>query len=83
LAQKHQARFTPVTPPRTLTFAEKQAILSFANRYPVLGKERADEIATDYVSALRGSNADSTGASPAEYLAGIARTLRGEGEQPC
>ena len=30
---------------RTLTHEEKQAILSFARRYPILGKSRADEIA--------------------------------------
>ena len=39
------ADFPKLTPPRKLNHEEKQAILMFAHRYPLLGKARADEIA--------------------------------------
>ena len=44
----------PVVPPRKLKFEEKQAILSFARRYPLLGKARSDEIAKIWAAKLRG-----------------------------
>jgi len=66
-----------------LAYEEKQAILSFASRYPLLGKARADEIAGILVGKLKGaavapetapvgSGPDS---SPSAYLLGIARGL--------
>jgi uncharacterized RDD family membrane protein YckC len=54
---------------------EKQGILMFARRYPLLGKARADEIAAPYAKALRGD--DESGA-PADYLLGIGRKLVGD-----
>ena len=66
---------------RKLGYEEKQAILSFARRYPLLGKARADEIAEIWTAKLRG--AESLGAKTeteprgSDYLLGIARTLGG------
>ncbi|MDR2101414.1 MAG: RDD family protein [Treponema sp.] len=42
-----------ITPGRPLSYEEKQALLLFARRYPLLGKARADEIARPYAAALR------------------------------
>jgi uncharacterized RDD family membrane protein YckC len=64
-----------VTPSLKLGYEEKQAILSFARRYPLLGKARADEIAKEWAGKL---GADSEASSSA-YLLGIARTLGGVG----
>lgn len=56
-----------------LSGEEKQGILMFLRRYPLLGKARADEIAAPFVEALRGhggggpdsTGVDSTGADSA------------------
>ena len=64
----------PVVPQRALSWEEKQAILMFARRYPLLGPARADEIAREYAASLKGEEADSGSA----YLLGIARRLSGE-----
>ena len=82
-------------PAFTLSYEEKQAVLDFARRYPLLGKARAGEIAGDYAACLRIGKAprEGSGASPedtfgsAEYLLGIARGLSGDvlfpaGERP-
>jgi len=63
-------------PSRKLNYEEKQAILSFARRYPLLGKARADEIAGLWVDKLRytGPGAEPEGSA---VLLGIARTLGG------
>ena len=64
-----------VTPSRKLGYEEKQALLAFARRYPLLGKARADEIAGIWAAKL---GADSgAGASASAYLLGIAHTLGG------
>ncbi|MDR3167000.1 MAG: RDD family protein [Treponema sp.] len=42
-----------ISPGRPLSYEEKQALLSFARRYPLLGKARADEIARPYAAVLR------------------------------
>ncbi|GHV70158.1 RDD family protein [Spirochaetia bacterium] len=73
-----------VNPPRRLSYEEKQAILMFARRYPLLGKERADEIAHDYTEILRGEGGIENAPLPQEqddsgYLLGIARGLSGDG----
>jgi uncharacterized RDD family membrane protein YckC len=47
-----QAAARSMTPPGHLSFEEKQGILMFARRYPLLGKARADEIARAYVDCL-------------------------------
>jgi uncharacterized RDD family membrane protein YckC len=61
---------TPVVPGRALSFEEKQGVLMFARRYPLLGTVRADEIARPF--------APETAESPSGYLLGIARTFSGE-----
>jgi uncharacterized RDD family membrane protein YckC len=78
-----------VVPPRPLSYEEKQAVLMFARRYPLLGRARADEIAHDYAESLRRANSASpaavspVAASPeppgdGEYLLGIALRLSGD-----
>ncbi|GHV40870.1 RDD family protein [Spirochaetia bacterium] len=61
----------------TLSFEEKQAILMFARRYPLLGKARADEIAAAFTAQLRDPAAgDGTeGPSPSAFLLGVAQVL--------
>ncbi|GHT64846.1 RDD family protein [Spirochaetia bacterium] len=73
--------FTPrISPPSNLSFGEKQAILMFARRYPLLGKARADEIAAGYSEQLRSITADAgtDALSPSACLLGIARVLESE-----
>jgi hypothetical protein len=65
--------FAPLIPPVRLSYEEKQAVLMFARRYPLLGADRAEEITRPYVLAL-GAGAPSA----AGYLLGIARKLAGE-----
>jgi uncharacterized RDD family membrane protein YckC len=76
------AQVEVVDPPRPLSWEERQAILMFARRYPLLGPARADEIAGDYVSALKGGQSAAEGPSgntgASAYLLGIARKLSGE-----
>jgi uncharacterized RDD family membrane protein YckC len=66
-----------VTPSRVMTYAEKQAILTFARRYPLLAPARADEIAHVYVESLREKTA-APALSDSEYLLAVARKLRRE-----
>ncbi|MDR2184498.1 MAG: RDD family protein [Treponema sp.] len=85
---------TPVQIPASpLSYEEKQAVLDFARRYPLLGKARAGEIARDYAACLKTETVlrEEFGISPeeefanslkgefngAEYLLGIARGLSG------
>jgi hypothetical protein len=58
-----------------LSHEEKQAVLNFARRYPLLGESRANEIAGIYAPQLRSGENDG---SDAAYLLGIARGLSGE-----
>ena len=67
-------KFKPITPSKPLPHDEKQAILSFARRYPLLGDARANEIAAVYAKYL-GNEGD---LSDAAFLLGIARKLSGE-----
>jgi uncharacterized RDD family membrane protein YckC len=60
-------------PPPRLSYEEKQAVLAFARRYPLLGAARAEEIARPYVLAL---GADVPAASV--YLLGMARRFAGD-----
>ena len=79
------SNFPPQYPMYKLGYEEKQAILSFARRYPLLGKARADEIAEIYMDVLTASkNAEAPNAAdapdinePAAYIMGIARNLGG------
>jgi len=67
-----------VSPSRKFDYEEKQAILTFARRYPLLGKARADEIAGIWAAELRGGQPSSeTEPSDSVYLLGIAHTLGG------
>jgi uncharacterized RDD family membrane protein YckC len=66
-----------LVPSRQLSYQEKQGLLMFARRYPILGKARADEIAGGWASQLRGPDAGGGGVSDSEYLLGIAHTLVG------
>ena len=75
-----------VSPSRKLDYEEKQAILSFARRYPLLGQARADEIAAIWAGKLKGDELSDSGAespdsaaeaSATAYLLGIAHTLGG------
>jgi uncharacterized RDD family membrane protein YckC len=77
------------SPASPLSYEEKQSVLNFARRYPLLGRARAGEIARDYAACLRAGEAPAepleTDFSDAEYLLGIARGLSGEalsGERP-
>jgi uncharacterized RDD family membrane protein YckC len=47
-------KFAPVVPRRLLSYAEKQGILMFARRYPLLERRRAEEIARPLASFLQG-----------------------------
>ena len=62
------------TPAIKLGFEEKQALLMFARRYPLLGKPRADEIARPWTALLK---RDAPAGSDSEYLLGIARSVMG------
>jgi uncharacterized RDD family membrane protein YckC len=62
----------PLVPPPRLSYEEKQAVLTFARRYPLLGAARAEEIARPYALAL---GADVPAASV--YLLGMARKFAG------
>jgi uncharacterized RDD family membrane protein YckC len=68
------AKHTPI-PLHSLSHDEKQAILNFARRYPLLGESRANEIAGIYAPYLRD---DSSSLSDAAFLLGVARYISGE-----
>jgi uncharacterized RDD family membrane protein YckC len=65
--------FIPLIPPQRLSYEEKQAVLMFARRYPLLGAARAEELARPYVLTL-GAHVPSASA----YLLGIARNFAGD-----
>ena len=67
----------PILPKRPLSFEEKQGILMFARRYPLLGEARADEIAGSLAASLQNSTEPLTQGASA-YLLGIARSFSGE-----
>ncbi|MDR2481321.1 MAG: RDD family protein [Spirochaetaceae bacterium] len=73
------AKTAPITPPRRLSLDEKQTLASFAQRYALLGKERADEIVLPWTDSLGwkpfSSEADAT--SPSEYALGLAKNRTG------
>ena len=82
--------FPALSASRPLGYEEKQALLSFARRYPLLGKARADEIAGIWAGRLlsagpaagapvkeAGSLASGAEASGSAILLGIARSLGG------
>jgi uncharacterized RDD family membrane protein YckC len=72
------AKYEPVIPERVLSLDEKQAVLNFARRYPLLGEARANEIADIYAPYLKNTDTGTNNISNAAYLMGIARKLSGE-----
>jgi uncharacterized RDD family membrane protein YckC len=74
------AVFSAVAPPPVLSGEEKRGLRMFAQRYPLLGKARADEIARDYAQSLKGGTGwNEENGSPAEYLLGLAAFPTGKG----
>jgi len=76
------ANVPAVIPQVKIGFEEKKGLLMFAKRYPLLGKERADEIAEAWAIQLNGgAEKEEEPSSPSEsasrYLLGIARTISG------
>jgi uncharacterized RDD family membrane protein YckC len=71
-------KFEPVSPARLLSGDEKQAVLNFARRYPLLGEARANEIANIYAPYLKDADSNLNGLSNAAFLMGVARKLSGE-----
>jgi len=69
-------KYQPITSAIPLSHDEKQAILNFARRYPLLGDARANEIASIYTPYVKNNNDD---LSNAGYLLGIAHKLSGAG----
>jgi uncharacterized RDD family membrane protein YckC len=73
--------FPVVVPSRKLSYEEKQAVLSFALRYPRLGKARSDEIAGAWAAKICGDMPDSESreneTSAGACVMGIARGLGG------
>ena len=66
--------FPALSPSRRLGYKEKQAVLMFARRYPLLGKARAGEVAGIWAEELRPEGND---APASAVLLGIARTIVG------
>jgi uncharacterized RDD family membrane protein YckC len=60
-----------------MTYEEKQAVLAFARRYPLLAPARADEIVHAYVESLR-KKTDVPPLPDSLYLLALAGTLKGD-----
>jgi uncharacterized RDD family membrane protein YckC len=73
---------SPVVPALPLSQNEKQAILMFARRYPLLGEARAAEIAGLCAGYLRNNTGPSAALSDSACLLGIARNLLGDINDP-
>jgi len=76
------------TPGIKLGYEEKQGLLMFARRYPLLGRRRADEIARPWAVLLRQNTTDpvinrddsrpeSPSVSDSDYLLGVTRSING------
>jgi len=72
------SEYETVTPSKSLSYEEKQTILMFARRYPLMSKARADEIAKEYVQIFQNNMQIPGNYSASEYLLGIAKRLSGE-----
>jgi uncharacterized RDD family membrane protein YckC len=74
------SHYEKIIPPRKLSNEEKQHIILFAKRFPVLGEMRANEIAKHFAESLCNHNESSNkkNISYAAYLLGIARSLSGD-----
>jgi uncharacterized RDD family membrane protein YckC len=67
-------KYEPIAPSRPLSGNEKEAVINFARRYPLLGEARANEIAGIYAPYLK----DGDSLTDAAFLLGVARKLSGE-----
>ena len=67
-------KYEPIAPSRQLSGDEKEAVINFARRYPLLGEARANEIAGIYAPYLKKDDS----LTDAAFLLGIARKLSGE-----
>jgi hypothetical protein len=76
------AYYEKIIPPRLLSNEEKQNIILFSKRFPLLGETRANEIAKKYAENLcndfQSDSARKNNFSSSEYILGIARTLSGD-----
>ncbi len=72
------SRYKIINLVKSLSYEEKQTILMFARRYPLMSRERASEIAKKYVQTLREQEFIDNIYSDSEYLLGIARKLIGD-----
>jgi uncharacterized RDD family membrane protein YckC len=68
-----------IEPPRRLSFGEKQALLMFARRYPLLGASRGDEIVKAWTDSLgfKPYSSETRALCPSEYALGIAKKYHG------
>lgn len=71
------SQYEKIIPSRKLSLKEKQTIILFAKRFPILGKARAEETARKYVEDLYGQILP-VDFSCVAYLLGIARTINGD-----
>ena len=67
----------PINPGYKLSYEEKQGLLMFARRYPMLGRERSDEIARPWAARIRAGSGEHAHVPDSEYLLGIAHTISG------
>ncbi|MCL2006967.1 MAG: RDD family protein [Treponema sp.] len=74
-AMPRLSEFPVVYPNRKLKFEEKQTILMFARRYPLLGRARSNEIAN--IWPIADLSAGNSAFEPSALLLGIAHTLDG------
>ncbi|MDR2468694.1 MAG: RDD family protein [Spirochaetaceae bacterium] len=75
-----QTSICAISPPRPLSLIEKQTLITFAGRYSLLGRNRADEIVKPWTSALgwQPFATASPATSPSEYVLGLAKNWTGE-----
>jgi uncharacterized RDD family membrane protein YckC len=66
-----------IVPAYKLSYEEKQGLLMFARRYPLLGEKRSDEIARPWAARLRSGTSDDDLISDSQYLLGLAHTISG------
>jgi uncharacterized RDD family membrane protein YckC len=69
------ADIVPIVPKKPLSYEEKKTILMFARRYSILGKMRANEIASAWVEKY--FDTEEHIEDPAFYILGIALYYRG------
>ncbi|MDR2211903.1 MAG: RDD family protein [Spirochaetaceae bacterium] len=73
--------FAPIAPRRPLSYGEKQGILMFARRYPLLGPGRAEEIARPLAALLQDGDDSSGGTAKPWAVPGAALGPASEGRK--